>query len=401
MISNFSLKQNIILLLTLLACIDFMGMGIYIMSSIIVVCLFLYTNLFYRCICSRLFLKFFTLCFISIVLYCIQTSSLNRNYIASILVIPIGMYIAGYCLIESYSATRMNLISTILIFAVITAGYGFVTAMNKGDLSAYSAYSDEYINNLMRTSYNIWNHRPIAGTVLSPFFVLIIAVVPYSIVYLKRIKRILLVIFAVLGITGSLILGSRANIVVFLFSFLVVLMCALFKLNEKQKLLKELLLALGFIVIMISSNIGGIQDKILDSTLFYRLSVMDTTNSYSLFDADGRFDILGSYLGQLFNHPFGGISIDTGHSAHNTILQYGAFGGFICLFFALWFFIPLFASLIKFIWRDRSDTKIMFMPIVISILMLFMVESISISNSIIYSLFIMVLVMVRQFYIKE
>lgn len=401
MIEKFDSKHIIILLLSALACVDFMGLGVYIMSLIMIICLLLYSKFFYKCICNRCFFRFFLMCFLSTLLYCVQTNSFNRTFVASVLIMPVSMYIAGYCLIESFGDTKKYLIKTVLILSSVTAGYGFVTAMNKGDLSAYSAYSDAYINNLMRTSYSIWNHNPIAGTVLSPLFVLIIAVAAYSLIYLRGISRVLLAVFILLGIEGSLILGSRANIVILLFCLFTVLICFFSTLNGKQILLKRLLLLSMLVVVAFVLNIGEIQDKVFNSTLFYRLSMMDTSNSSSLFAADGRLDIVNNYLSQLSSHPFGGISIDTGHSAHNTILQYGAFGGILGLILALWFYVPFLVSLIKYSWSDCSESKILFMPIVTSIILLFMVESISISNSIVYSLFVMILVMIRQYYIKE
>lgn len=397
---NFVLKQVIIITLSLMACIDFLGVGVYIMSCVALFCMLLYTRLFYKCICTRYFLRFFLLCFISTFLYCFQTGSFNRTFIASILIMPLSMYIAGYCLIESHTDSKSFLVDMILIFAIVTTIYGFVTAMNKGDLSAYSAYSDEYINNLMRTSYNIWNHKAIAGTVLSPLFILIIAISAYTLLCLRGIRRIITTIFIALGIGGSLLLGSRANIVILLCCFLVVLLCIFLNLNRKQRMLKRIIILFFVVVLCVVLNIGGIQDRILNSTLFYRLSIMDSGNGSSLFSADGRWDIIRNYLNELINHPLGGISIESGHSAHNTILQYGAFGGFPGVFLALWFYIPFLVSIFRHSWRDRSECKLLFMPIVTSIVLLFMVESISISNSIAYSLFVMVLVMIRQHYIR-
>lgn len=394
-------KQIAIIMISLLSCIDFLGMGVYIMSSLGVICALLYPGLLSQCVSTRCFLKFFLLCFFSTLLYCFQTGSFNRTFIASILIMPLSMYITAYCLIGSQSDTRAFLISIIHIFGVFTAAYGFITAMNKGDLSVYSNYSDAYINNLMRTSYNIWNHKVIAGTVLSPMFILIIAVSAYSLLCLRGVKRIIMTVFAILGIAGSLLLGSRANIVILLFCIVVVLICILFNLNKNQKLLKRVILLLLIIIACLALNVGGIQDKILNSTLFYRLTVMDLDNSSSLFTADGRWDIIRNYLLQLINHPLGGLNIETGHSAHNTILQFGAFGGFVGLFLALWFYIPFLWLIICDSWRDRNDVKLLFLPFVISVILLFMVESISISNSMIYSLFVMILVMIRQHYIRE
>lgn len=395
------LKRIIIIILSLLSCIDFFGMGVYIMSGLGAICVLLFPNVFIRCVSTRCFWRFFLLCFFSTILYCFQSWSFNRTFIASILLMPLSMYVVGYCLIESQFNTRTFLISTMQIFAIFTSAYGFITALNKGDLSAYSNYSDAYINNLMRTSYNIWNHNVIAGTVLSPMFVLSISVSVYSLLCLRGVKRITLAIFTMLGIAGSLLLGSRANFVILLFCIVVALICILSNLNRKQKILKRAILLLFLIIICLVLNIGGILDKILNSTLFYRLNVIDSSNNSSLFSADGRWDIIWNYLVQLLNHPLGGISIDTGHSAHNTILQFGAFGGFVGLFLALWFYIPFWWHIIRTSWCDRNEVKLLFLPFVISVILLFMVESISISNSTIYSLFIMILVMIRQHYIRE
>lgn len=233
------------------------------------------------------------------------------------------LYLVGYNFV-SYHSNKKTAEKGYLLLVVISLG-------------SYSHYIMNYLLNINeevgRNTIDIWSKEVWNATGQSALACLMIGL---SVAWLLCPKRKIMRLFSILAFVGvflySLILAGRTVFALIALGFVIGFLFLLLnqkKLSDSIKLISIVLGLILLIFVLITLNVGGIKDIIIESNLYQRFqdsSLSDLLNT-------GRSSRKEYFLKNMHRHPWGGLHMRTevGY-AHDLLLDaYDEFGIFAFL----------------------------------------------------------------------
>jgi hypothetical protein len=241
-----------------------------------------------------------------------------------------------------------------------------------------------------RMCIDFWSNKDIWPTVEAHFFLLIAALLFYTI-FLTKSTAFRIVYFICLSLTifAALDIGSRTLLVLMILVFVLLLLQYLHSRGilwrKKRKLLLGLSVVTAYLCFAYLANSFGLRTLVEDSSLYRR---MTSTEVSSVLDINGRGIRYMAVISDMPTHLFGNIDLggDLSQgglgSAHNTWLDIYKEVGVIPFILFLWITALIFGKLrmkVKTLGFFHPEV-ILFVSIILMLNLQFLTESIFTSN---------------------
>lgn len=199
-------------------------------------------------------------------IYCLKVGlGLGENVYAKILQFG-GMYMFGTFLCEKYldKNDHHSLFRLIFWGAAGFGVYGVLCSFGMGGIIG--------ANQRIR---DFWAQSDvIASTQVSAWIVTFLAIIPWVILQFNKLSPVYKVITIVLGVLSSVsifFLASRTSLLVLILAIILTLY-GLVK-GKHRKILNRIVILMFIVFLAFQMNVGGIQDRLLESNLIVRLSI--------------------------------------------------------------------------------------------------------------------------------
>lgn len=286
---------------------------------------------------------------------------------------PVSLYFTGEYVIKKEPRDKLTFFYVYLvIFSFFVFG---ILSIGK------TVYYDGFSNLLLstRSVYTPWNDIRFNATNIGAYFTMSLSLLGFIVSFQDKgrmmgIKMLSILIF-VLSIISVLLLGNRTGVIIASISFMAVYFVYVFygsKQNNKVTATIIIIITFLLIIYAIQSNILGVGEKLLGSTLVIRLS------EGNLFE-DIRFNAWQAAFSGLFEYPFGGKQayIQLNY-AHNLWLDVGYTAGIVPFIFFLIFSFLAFKHFVKLIKSKETpiELKTLLTGVYVSLFINFFVEPI-------------------------
>lgn len=312
--------------------------------------------------------------------------SILRTAIFAVLLFHIGTMLPFY----------MNEVEDCYKNFIFAIGGGMATY---GSLSFFSSYTGEVLssmNALDRYVTDFWNGLAVPPTNFNTNFLVLFAIVAYSVFVLTGWKKLVVLILTFMGVLVAFGTATRTNLFMIVLSFLIYFIYQY--VYEKRKIVLErrninkqwllfgaAILILIFVVFMKWGN----QIFLLTAKLF--ASLQYRTSNYVSFAEDPRWQSwLNAFVG-LLDYPLGN-NISMHMEAHNIILEAGRRTGIIPFLLLLIFFINIGTTILKFSKQREINSNVRLLCLLVGIgaMLAMMIEPVFLGRPFIFIYFSLV-----------
>lgn len=282
-------------------------------------------------------------------------------YILPILLSPIISHYVGYLFTSSSTSHRYT--------------YALVIAMILGRF--IHGFLNLLINDFVvldgRNGYDIWTSSPIAATLQSTFFIMVIGASP-GILFFEKFKKfnilikLSMIFLLLLSLYNAYISATRTPILIFVSLNIVV---GLILLKTRFKKVVKSIMLIGISVIIVVFAFPNFSGQLVNSQLFGRLF----GNVDSLYVDVSRLDMIVSTLKQSVVLPWGDGLTESSHSLWFDVLKQV---GWIPFLFLL-VYSALSAAVFYRLWVNKNikfNLKLLIVCLAITLLVQFSVEPI-------------------------
>lgn len=271
--------------------------------------------------------------------------------------------------IFSHFSGRIHFRNTnVLIVVVVTIAFGNFLHGFLNMLVYFRLYGLTPLLDGMRFIPQIWTERYLVATLQGSFFALVGGLLFYAIILFveKKVLHSMFIILMILfSVFSSLIMGNRTFFLILALSIIISGVYAVFffriGIRKFLKLTYLFLLPLIFITPLFIFNAFGLQEFILESTLYIRLQSMN-------FLEDPRLQVYIRVFEQFIYYPFGGFKMNFGLKyAHNLWIDVLHSTGWIPFFFLLIYSFKALINIHKAIFINIADESSKYLLIGVSI----------------------------------
>lgn len=206
-------------------------------------------------------------------------------------------------------------------------------------LGSFSHYILNYIINFgertVRSTKDIWTGMTMAATGQNALACLMLGLGVATVILPPRRWQRAAGAVAIVGVMAyNLILACRTSVVILLAVFMIGFFYTMLELDDKaqkQRLRFGIIAALLLIVLFVALDVGGVQTKIVNSSLFSRIRILSKVTSESF----PRLRAKIAFISNAYKYPLGGLHMRAAYGyAHDLLLdgydEYGA-AGFLML----------------------------------------------------------------------